>query len=260
MGTWGAALYSDDTTREVRDTYIQNLKYGLSDEEACQRILERHGDLLADHEIACLVYFALADTAWKYGRLTQDVQGRALALIEAGGDVFVWERDSPSDVASRRRALASLEARLRSTQPAVRPVKLSKPRPKKITTTDPVGTIYLLNLADGQNIALILVGFMDLGKRIDPLFSVPNWCGGAAPAQDELANLSLQPLIFSSGLGPCKHLGLFGDDGRKNVMTMLLRTGLTLETKLPYDADSVVFGNLEYVRSQINAHFPQCHP
>jgi hypothetical protein len=220
MGTWGAALYSDDTTREVRDTYIQNLKYGLSDEEACQRILERHGDLLADHEIACLVYFALADTAWKYGRLTQDVQGRALALIEAGGDVFVWERDSPSDVASRRRALASLEARLRSTQPAVRPVKLSKPRPKKITTTDPVGTIYLLNLADGQNIALILVGFMDLGK----------------------------------------HLGLFGDDGRKNVMTMLLRTGLTLETKLPYDADSVVFGNLEYVRSQINAHFPQCHP
>jgi hypothetical protein len=260
MGAWGTALYSDDTTCEVRDAYVLNLKHGLSDDAAYKQILDGYGDLLADQEVACLVYFALADTAWKYGRLHPDVRSRALALIEAGGDVFVWQRDSPADAAARRRAITSLEARLRSAQPSVKPIKLSPPKPKKITTTDPVGTVYLLGLPAGHHVAMILVGFMELSKSIDPLFTVPNWRGHQAPAQHELDRSSLEPLIFSSGLGPQKHIGILPDDRRKSVMATLLRTGLSLGTKLPFDSDSVVFGNLGYIRTEINAHFAHENP
>jgi hypothetical protein len=107
---------------------------------------------------------------------------------------------------------------------------------------------------------MILVGFMDLGKSIDPLFSVPNWRGQQAPAQYELVRSSLDTLIFSSGLGPKKHIGLLSDDRRKSVMTMLLRTDISFETKLPFDSDSVVFGNLDYIRAEIDVHFAHENP
>jgi hypothetical protein len=260
MAAWGTALYSDDTTCEVRDAYIENLKHGLSDEEAYKQILDRYGDLLADHEVACLVYFALAETSWRYGRLHQDVQSRALVLIEAGGDVFVWERDSPSDATARRRAIKTLEVRLRSVQPSARVVKVSKPKPKKIRTTDPVGTVYLLTIPAGQYVAMILVGFMELSKSIEPVFSIPDWLGHHAPTQTELGRTSSDTLVFSSGLGPQKHVGIFLDDGRKNVMAMFLPTSISLPKELPFDQDSVVFGNLEYLYAQINAHFNHVNP
>lgn len=56
MGAWGTGLYSDDTTCDVRDDYVLNLKLGLSSEESSQKILDRYGDLLEKTEIACLVY------------------------------------------------------------------------------------------------------------------------------------------------------------------------------------------------------------
>lgn len=105
MGAWGAGLFSNDTSCDVRDDYVRHLKHGLSAEEARQKILARYGDLLANTEIACLVYLALADTAWRYGRLDQALKDKALSLLQSGGDVAVWERDAPDDVASRRKTL-----------------------------------------------------------------------------------------------------------------------------------------------------------
>ncbi|KRB96474.1 hypothetical protein ASE26_25820 [Duganella sp. Root198D2] len=116
----------------MRDAYNENLKHGLSDMQAYERILHGYGDLLADHEVACLVYFALADTAWKAGRLHHDVKAKALELIGRGGDLAVWERDAPAEVAARKKSLRSLEQRLLSEQPAPMLIKVLKPRPKKI--------------------------------------------------------------------------------------------------------------------------------
>lgn len=84
MGAWGAGLYSDDTTCDVRDGYVQHLKHGLSHGEACQKVLSRHAARLGEPEVACLVYFALADTAWRYGRLDETLNRRARAAVPAG--------------------------------------------------------------------------------------------------------------------------------------------------------------------------------
>lgn len=85
MGAWGPSLYSNDTTCEVRDEFKTSLEEGMSHEAAAQKITERFSDLLNDHEIACLVYFALADTLWKHGCLSDGIKLKAIALIDEGG-------------------------------------------------------------------------------------------------------------------------------------------------------------------------------
>jgi hypothetical protein len=258
MGAWGATLYADDTTCEVRDAYVENLRHGLSEEEAYEHVLQGYGDLLNDLEVACLVYFALADTAWKLGRLPQSVKVRALELIKQGGDLFVWERDAPEEVAVRRRTLRSLEARLLSEQPASKLIKLSKPKPKKIRTNAPVGSVFLMNLPSGYTAVFVLVGFIELGKSIDPVFSVLNWRGYATQVQ--LGMTTHDTLSFSSGLGENLHIGLFPTDERKNVMANLVASKhFALET-MPFDISSVVFKNVEAIADEIDAHFGASAP
>ena len=256
MGAWGAELYSDDTTCEVRDAYKENLKFGLSDTEAYQRILDGYGELIGDHEVACLVYFALADTSWKFGRLHDRIRTKALELIGQGGDIAVWERDAPAEVPVRTRVLRSLEQRLLSEQPEPKPIKVSKPKPKKIRTSAPIGSVFALSLPSANKAFLVLVGFLDLGKSIDPVFSVLDWRDENAPSQLMLDQAARKDTIhLQSGLGERAHWGIFVKDERKNVMNCLEQTSLFVTVEMPYDPDQVVFSYVEALARDIDAHF-----
>lgn len=252
MGAWGTALYSDDTACDVRDDYVQNLKHGHSGEDSARQVIEGYADLLADREVACLVYFALADTSWRYGRLTEAVKTRALELIAQGGDVFVWLRDSPGDAKGRSSTIKSLDARLRSPQPAPKVVKTSKPKPKKVWTTAPVGSVFLLELPGGGHAALVLAGFLDLGKSLDPVFSVPAWRGATAPTASELGGKRMKTLRFASGLGPQEHVGII-PNGRASVMAGLVPTKTLLGPEIRFDPDSVVFTDVQQIAKEIDA-------
>ncbi|MDR7376970.1 hypothetical protein J2X19_001628 [Rhodoferax ferrireducens] len=244
----------------MRDAYVENLKHGLSDTEAYERILRGYADLLDDREVACLVYFALADTAWKFGRLHKDVKARALELTRQGGDVFVWERDAPGEVPARRKALRSLETRLLSDQPAPKPIKVLKPKPKKIRTTAPVGSVFLLKLPNGYKAMLVLVGFIDLSRSVDPVFSVLNWLGTDLPSQVELDNAARTAMQFQSGLGDMAHIGILPEDERKSVMADLEATGQSTATEMPYNPESFVFKFAEAIGNEISAHFVDRNP
>lgn len=255
MGAWSTELYSDDTTCEVRDAYKENLKHGLSDSEAYERILDRYRDLLDDPEISCLVYFALADTAWKVGRLHHDIKEKALGLIRQGGDVAVWERDAAAEAPSRMKVLRKLELRLLSEQPAPTPIKKSLPKPKKIRTSAPVGSVFTLNLPSANKALLVLVGVMDLGKSVDPVFSVLNWRGDNVLSQSMLDEAAKDTIPVQSGLGPQAHWGILPRDERKNVMAYLEMTSLCVTVEMPYDPEQVVFSYAEGLAREIDAHF-----
>lgn len=260
MGAWGTGLYSDDTTCEVRDAYKENLQHGLSDTEAYERILDSYGDLIGDHEVACLVYFALADTAWKVGRLHHDIKEKALGLIRLGGDVAVWERDAAAEAPSRRKVLRTLELRLLSEQPAPKPIKKSTPKPKKIRTNAPVGSAFTLDLPSANKGLLVLVGFMDLGKSVDPVFSVLKWRGRSVPTQAMLDEAAKETIPVQSGLGPQAHWGIIPEDERKNVMACLERISLSVTVEMPYDPTLVVFSYVEGLARDIDAHFTGSTP
>ena len=75
MGAWGTKLYENDLTLDVRDTYIKKLKLGYSDEETYLETCKECG------ELDQYFWLAMADTMWKYGRLTKEVKDSAITCI-----------------------------------------------------------------------------------------------------------------------------------------------------------------------------------
>lgn len=112
MGTWGTGLYANDTTSDVRDSYLSYLRNGVGNEEATRRLQEEF--LLnaeEDPDEEALFWFALADTQWDYGQLMDDVKEKALIFLEKGPDPR-WE---DADEGSRRawaRTLKNLNKKL----------------------------------------------------------------------------------------------------------------------------------------------------
>lgn len=260
MGAWGTALYSDDTTCDVRDDYVNSLKRGQSESEAASMILNRFGDLLKNREIECLVYFALSDTAWKYGRLDQNIRQHALDLIEQGGDVFVWERDAPSEVPGRKRTLAALKSRLLSEQPLRKEIKVVKQSPKKVRTNAEVGTVFLLPLSNDLYASLVLIGYQELEKSIEPNFLALDWRGYGLPEEKELNDAANNVISFQSGLGPRIQVGVLPADGRKNPIDGMIMTSRKLNRVFSYESFDTVFISLGRIVKEINAHFAAEHP
>lgn len=261
MGAWGTGLYSDDTTCDVRDDYVLNLKLGLSSEESSQKILDRYGDLLEKTEIACLVYFALADTAWRYGRLSEVLKAKALSLLKSGGDVFVWERDAPRSAASRRRTLRELENRLGTPQLGEKAVKASTPKPKKIRTTAPIGSVFSLALPGKSFALLVLVGFKELEKSIDPVFSVIDWRVTSQAELPDHFNGSVKPLLFSKSFSrPFRHVAILPKDERRSILSGLEPVNTTFSAAMPYDPDSTVWLAVGRIANEIDKHIENNTP
>lgn len=255
MGAWSTALYCDDTTCDVRDDYAKHLKRGLNDSDAMQAILNQFGNLLESREIECLVYFALADTAWKYGRLDKTTRQHALELIEQGGDIFVWERDAPSDVTGRRRTLTALKNRLLSEQPVRKEVKIVKQAPKKVRMNVDVGTVFLLPLGEEEHAALVLIGYAELEKSIEPNFVVIDWHGKGHPSEETLKAANGRLLLFPSGLGKKKQIGMLPQDGRKNPIETLVATSVKVEVPIDFDCYRGMYRTVGAFAKEIKAHF-----
>ena len=60
MGTWSTKLYGNDTTSDVRDTYIEYLRKTANDEDAYRKTCDEYNELIGTDEEA-LFWFALAD-------------------------------------------------------------------------------------------------------------------------------------------------------------------------------------------------------
>jgi len=74
MGTWGAGLYDNDISCDVRDTYIEFLKDKLSNQESYEKTLNMYQECIGDIDDEPLLWFALAETQWKVGRLMPEVK------------------------------------------------------------------------------------------------------------------------------------------------------------------------------------------
>lgn len=121
MGTWGYKLYDDDMAQDVRDSYTDMLRRGTSGEDAAEKLVAQYGDL--DDDEAPVFWFALADTQWKYGRLTPLVKETALRHLRSGDNLRLWEAESAAQAEKREAVLRELEQRLLSPQPEPKAVK-----------------------------------------------------------------------------------------------------------------------------------------
>ena len=143
MGAWGTGLYQDDDTCDIKEEYLTYLRIGMSNEEALEELIECNEELIEDEEIGPLFWLALADTQWKYGRLTAEVKEKALEVINSGKDLERWEEDKKL-YAKRKKVLEELRERLNTKQPEEKKVR-------KMTFTRPnwkVGDILLYQIQE----------------------------------------------------------------------------------------------------------------
>jgi len=131
MGSWGTALYSNDTSSDVRD--MCNEVYPLAGiEKGTQLILEEYADIvnsdIIDNDYADF-WFALADWQWKHGILTDEIKSKAISLLEAHTGIDEWDG---SDIKKRLAVMDKLLKQLKSPQPKVKipKVKIAKPKHK----------------------------------------------------------------------------------------------------------------------------------
>lgn len=112
MGVWGSKLYANDTTCDVRDTYLDFLQDQLSNQESYEKTLDKYIEYIGDEEEP-LFWFALAETQWKVGRLMPEVKENALYWIEKSADKILFPDSSFNSVAWNK-TLLNLKNKLNS--------------------------------------------------------------------------------------------------------------------------------------------------
>ena len=143
MGAWGTGLYSNDLACDIRSDYREMLVCHYTHEEAVQRILRDH-QLSKDDPEDAAGWFALADCAWKYGHLDDELKAFVMSLIDRNTEEELWI--SPKNKEKRRAELLKLYMKIQNP-----PEKVSKPSmyfPSKCYWND--GSLYAIKMTEGQ--------------------------------------------------------------------------------------------------------------
>ncbi len=122
MGAWGAGLYANDCTCDVRDTYLRHLRDQFSNDEAYQKTIEEYHEYIGDVDEP-LLWYALADTQWRLGRLMPEVKVKALGWITQNGGIAPWGESKNG--AAWKRTLEKLRQELETDMPIEK--KIIKP-------------------------------------------------------------------------------------------------------------------------------------
>ena len=125
MGPWGAKLYENDTALDVKDRFT-DLQKGKTVQQITNELIDEYSFELDDVSCAPVFWFALADTQWNLGRLLPEVKEQALAWLDKGGDLAVWQEENPKLSVTREKILMELRQKLNSPQPPEK--KISQPR------------------------------------------------------------------------------------------------------------------------------------
>lgn len=116
MGTWGPAIFDNDTALDIKGTFEDAIGEGLDVEAATRRVFEEYRDAFEDYEEAGLSWFALASLQMEHGALQPEVREKAIRQIDEGNDLRLWEESGNVDgAAQRRRVLLDLKSKLSAT-------------------------------------------------------------------------------------------------------------------------------------------------
>lgn len=186
MGAWGTAIFSDDLTCDIRDTFRDHLVKGLSADAATGLIIKEYQSSIKDPEEGPTFWIGLAATQWKLGRLLPEIKGKALAVLEQGGDLARWE-DSGANVAKRRKVLDKLKLQLESPPPS--PKKLKAPY---LDSTDwPIGAILAYRQPNEKYCLIRVVDHYKSSCGVSPVVDIFAWRGTEIPTMQVIEKMKM---------------------------------------------------------------------
>lgn len=228
MGAWGTDLFSDDFACDIRDHYRELLEDGTEDAAATRMILEKFRAYLEEPEGTALLAFAVTQS--KLGRLDLDIRDRALAVLDRGADLEMWERDNPKLFPKRRAVLEKARAQLTGPQP---PRRRLRP-PKRISSGLAAGDVLALALPRGVALLRVVrVRSHRLGET--PVLEELDFKGTHVPPRDILERIGPKvkdPIALVHALSPDTRLFAFVSErinwqraGFRKVQTIAGRGG-----------------------------------
>ncbi len=180
---WGTGLFSDDVACDVRDHYRELLEDGVEDGAATQLTVEKFRAYLEESDGVALL--ALAVTQSKLGRLDADIRARALAVLDRGADLEIWERDNAKLLPKRRAALEKARAQLIGQQP---PRRRLRP-PKRIGSGLAAGDVLALD-HPGHVTLLRVVRVRPHRRGEAPVLEELDFEGTEMPPRDALEHMA----------------------------------------------------------------------
>jgi hypothetical protein len=198
----GGRDFLHDLAADLREEW-RKLLVGEPDADArrlTDAIVDRHALAWSgeadDEEI--VAWLALALAQYETGRLQPRVRDRALAIIDAGADLELWE----DEAAQRKRVLDRLAVKLRGPQPAPKRIRGARPGPQPGVEVGDVVRVFNRPRTRSSLWAVVAMNEEDRDWRLPVLHGL-YWDGGAIPGRDEIAALPyLSALDLSSFDGP----------------------------------------------------------
>lgn len=184
MGLTGTGIFENDEALDVRDEYREQIEDGVEDAEATRSTIAKFRNYFDDPDSASVCLLALAVTQSQIGRLDPDIRARALAAIDSGADLAVWEREDPESLPKRRATLEKARAQLLGPQPARKRLR----RPRKKTCGLVAGDVLALTTPSGLAL-LRVVRVKDYRVGEDPILEELQFSGFELPSQSELDQL-----------------------------------------------------------------------
>lgn len=184
MGTWGTAIYSDDTASDIKDDFKEYVADGLTSEEATERLKKEYNPDPDDDEWS-VFWLSLALIQWQTGRLLQDVKEKAIEIIDNGSDLMRWLDADKNTQKKRVQALNMLKEQLNMPQP---PIKKIPKRFQSFCEFD-VGDAISYKLQSGNYIILKVIKIITDKGGSHPVFEVCDWIGSELPIEREINKL-----------------------------------------------------------------------
>ena len=184
MGTWGTALFSDDTAADVRDGYRDLIGDGFTSPQATDALVKEWGDALGDSDEASVFWLALASTQWQCGRLETRVKSAALTIIEEGSDLHRWREDA-KQLKKREAVLARLRNDLMSPQAPEKRI----PKRYRNTCEWEVGEVIGYRLLSGRHFLFRVIGFHTDKGGTSPVCEMLDWSGVEIPSKEDAQRL-----------------------------------------------------------------------
>lgn len=115
MSAWGTGIFDDDTTCDVRDSFLDYLDQGKTVEEATAMVLEEYLDEFdpdEEPEMISLVYIGLSAIQMEKHCLQAGVRQEAIKFIEHGADLELWGETSEENYVERQQILNDFKQQL----------------------------------------------------------------------------------------------------------------------------------------------------
>jgi hypothetical protein len=244
VGTWGTGLFSDDVASDIRAHYRAQIEDGAADDAAMRSTIDKYRAYLDEPDGIALIAFAVTQSA--IGRLDAGIRDKALAALDRGADLDVWERENPKQAPKRRAVLDKARAQLTGPQPARKKLR----PPKRVLSGVAAGDILAFALPKRTALLRVVrVRSHRLGEA--PVLEELDYDGKDVPSREAIERLTPRledPIAFVHALSPDTRLFAYianGVDweaaGFQKVETVSARAG---DDQAPLPGFGISWGEL----------------